>query len=316
MNSSVPREEPTTAGAGDESKEFRDSHHRRRDNNNNKISIKNNNVPHSLNPDQQQNHHEGQPLLLLQKKKKQEYTTNNDNNNNNDSIILLEGDSESEAGRQEACHGITLTAFLLFALLVTFRYFTASWFFGDQTSSNTAHGSSSSSMNDADADTHYHCPETIPFCRRDDKDLKYVVPEGRKGFPSFWDYATQGAIQVTYDGRSFFLNGDRVLFLSGSMHPGRATKESWEQVLDQAVRNGLNMISIYLFWAQMQPYPNQDMDFTLPAGRSTACYQVSTTPTGTKSTAKQPPSYCGWSLADAIRSAAMRGLFVHARIGP
>lgn len=230
----------------------------------------------------------------------------NSNNNkypiHNDDNDSFGGDNESEAGRQEACRGITVTAFLLFALLVTFRYFTASWFFGEQTSSNNSPISSSLSDNQ-------HCPGKIPFCRRDEAQ-KYVVEVGRKGFPSFWDYASKGRIKVGYDGRSFRLNGDRVLFLSGSMHPARATKQTWEHALDEAVRNGLNMITIYVFWAAHQPFPDQPfpdekMDWTLPAGRSMACQA-----------ANEKPSYCGWSLADAIRAAAKRGLFIHARIGP
>jgi len=72
-----------------------------------------------------------------------------------------------------------------------------------------------------------------------------------------------------------------------------------------APSSGLNMVTIYVFWAEHQRFPGQKMDWTLMAGRGLAC-QVGTT----------RPSYCGWSLADAIRAAAMRGLFVHARIGP
>ena len=232
-----------------------------------------------------QKDHEERPLLHNSK-----YPMNSIEN---DSIT---GDNESEAGRREACRGITATAFLLFALLVTFRYFTASWFFGEETSSNSPIG-----LTDRDGQ---RCPDKIPFCRRDDTQ-KHVVEIGRKGFPSFWDYASKGRIKVDYDGRSFRLNEDRVLFLSGSMHPARATKQTWEHALDEAVRNGLNMITIYVFWAAHQGFPDEEMDWTLPAGRSTACR-----------VANKKPSYCGWSLADAIRAAAKRGLFVHARIGP
>lgn len=208
-------------------------------------------------------------------------------------------DTESEVERQDACRGMTWTAFLLFAILVSFRYFNSSWFFGHRTDTTTPIPPPKIAVVEPN-----RCPANIPFCRVK-RDQQHVVQTGRKGFPSFWDYAPHGPISVTYDGRSFLLNGDRALFLSGSLHPVRATKQTWEQSLDQAVRNGLNMITIYVFWGGHQSFPDQEMDWTLPAGRGEAC-QV----------ANQIPSFCGWSLADAIRAAADRGLFVHARIGP
>ena len=219
--------------------------------------------------------------------------------NNRPATDDIVDDTESEIERQEACRGMTGTAFLLLAILLSFRYFNNSWFFGDQTDTNTTPSISSKSK-----DSQQRCPDTIPFCRLNEKQ-KHFVERGRKGFPSFWDYAPQGPMNVSYDGRSFLLNNDRVLFLSGSMHPVRATKQTWEHTLDEAVLNGLNMITIYVFWAGHQAFPDQDMDWTLPAGRGVACQLV-----------KEKPSFCGWDLADAIQAAAHRGLFVHARIGP
>jgi len=52
------------------------------------------------------------------------------------------------------------------------------------------------------------------------------VPPNKSGFPSFLNY--NAPIDVTYDGRSLLLNGERALFLGGSMHPSRATKSTWE----------------------------------------------------------------------------------------
>ena len=48
------------------------------------------------------------------------------------------------------------------------------------------------------------------------------------------------------DGREVWINGERALFLGGSMHPVRATRVTWEAALDEAVRNGLNMVTILL----------------------------------------------------------------------
>jgi hypothetical protein len=115
------------------------------------------------------------------------------------------------------------------------------------------------------------------------------VPEDLPNFPSFWNYAEHGPINVTFDERAIMLNGNRSLFLSGSLHPVRATQESWATALDAAVRQGLNMVTMYVFWAAHQPFPDMDFDWSFPGG---------------------------WDLASAIRAAANRGLFIHIRIGP
>jgi len=118
---------------------------------------------------------------------------------------------------------------------------------------------------------------------------RVLVPEDRPNVPSFWNYAERGPIDVTFDERSIMLNGERALFLSGSLHPVRATPETWATALDEAVRQGLNMVTIYVFWAAHQPFPGMDFDWSFPGN---------------------------WDLASAIRAVANRGLFCHIRIGP
>lgn len=122
-----------------------------------------------------------------------------------------------------------------------------------------------------------------------------TVRKDREGFPSYWNYA--GPMNVTYDKRSFMINGDRALFLSGSMHPVRATPNTWNLALDEAVRNGLNMITIYVMWSAHQPFPGAPIDWRLPNHRHDC------------------PD-CEWTLASAIQAVANRGLFVHIRVGP
>jgi Glycosyl hydrolases family 35 len=124
------------------------------------------------------------------------------------------------------------------------------------------------------------------------------VATNRVGFPSYWNYATgQNPIDVSYDKRSILLNGQRSLFIGGSMHPTRATPLTWDLALDKAVDNGLNLITIYVLWAAHQPTANSTLDWNL-----------------------SPKPISGdkneWSISSAIRSAAKRGLFVHIRIGP
>jgi len=122
------------------------------------------------------------------------------------------------------------------------------------------------------------------------------VPPNKSGFPSFLNY--NGPIDVTYDGRSLLLNGERALFLGGSMHPSRATKSTWELALDEAVRNGLNLVTVYIMWSAHQTFLDQAIDWSL--SQSPNCHDKS----------------CRWDLDEALQAAADRGLFLHVRLGP
>lgn len=53
---------------------------------------------------------------------------------------------------------------------------------------------------------------------------------------------------VTYDNRSFMINGTRTLLLSGSVHYPRSTPAMWDGILQEMVKDGLNMVEIYIFW--------------------------------------------------------------------
>ena len=134
-----------------------------------------------------------------------------------------------------------------------------------------------------------------------------IVDKDRPGFPSFWNYADGGPLKVTYDGRSLMINGDRSFFLGGSMHPVRATKRTWEHALDEAVENGLNLVTIYVFWSAHQAFPGQPYDWSFSS--SVGCADDS-------SCLGSSHCDCDWNLATSIREAANRGLFVHLRLGP
>ena len=135
----------------------------------------------------------------------------------------------------------------------------------------------------------------------------FCVPDDKPGFPSFWNYAPHGPIAVSYDERAILLNGTRSLLLGGSMHPARATHETWLSALDEAVGNGLNLITIYVFWSVHQPFPDSPYDWSLPGNGGLFNANGDD---GAKVSGKR------WDLATAIREAANRGFFVHARIGP
>ncbi len=134
------------------------------------------------------------------------------------------------------------------------------------------------------------------------------VPMSIPSFPSFLDYAHRGPLRVSYDERSLKLNGERSFFIGGSMHPARATSRTWNYALDEAVENGLNLITIYVMWSDHQPLPDKAIDWTFPDWSlplDAACHDTA-----------GDQSCKDWNLATAIRSAANRGLFVHLRIGP
>jgi Glycosyl hydrolases family 35 len=132
---------------------------------------------------------------------------------------------------------------------------------------------------------------------------KVRVAEDKQGFPSFWNFGGQ-AIRVSYDARSILLNEERVLLLGGSMHPSRATAQTWEAALDEAVHQGLNLITMYVIWAEHQTSMHRPVDWTLRGE----------VPCTTKDSDKRDT--CQWNLGQAIRSAANRGLLVHIRLGP
>lgn len=159
------------------------------------------------------------------------------------------------------------------------------------------------------SDNHFEnlLPRDIPRCKSLPcfSPAKIRVNSNHKGFPSFWNYAHHGPLEVDYDHRSVTINGTRVFFLGGSMHPSRATKNGWNYALDEAVRNGLNLITIYVMWGAHQPVPSRSIDWSFPNG--VGCEG------GNYPGSKEA---CEWTLATAIRAAAERGLFVHLRIGP
>ncbi|EFA84140.1 glycoside hydrolase family 35 protein [Heterostelium album PN500] len=59
--------------------------------------------------------------------------------------------------------------------------------------------------------------------------------------------------KVTYDGRSLLINGERKLFVSGSVHYPRSTPTIWKKVLALSKNSGINMIDTYVFWDLHEP---------------------------------------------------------------
>ncbi|KAK5580579.1 hypothetical protein RB653_000599 [Dictyostelium firmibasis] len=60
-------------------------------------------------------------------------------------------------------------------------------------------------------------------------------------------------LNVTYDGRSLIINGERKLLISGSVHYPRTSEEMWPIILKQSKDAGIDMIETYIFWNIHQP---------------------------------------------------------------
>ncbi|XP_074307939.1 beta-galactosidase 6 isoform X1 [Silene latifolia] len=65
------------------------------------------------------------------------------------------------------------------------------------------------------------------------------------------------AEEVTYDGRSLIIGGQRKLLFSGSIHYPRSTPEMWPSLIAKAKEGGLDVIQTYVFWNVHEPQPGQ-----------------------------------------------------------
>ena len=95
-------------------------------------------------------------------------------------------------------------------------------------------------------------------------------------------------MQVTFDGRSFFVNSKRLLLISGSIHYPRAPRSEWKNILQATKDNGINVLQTYVFWDIHEPINNQ---WYFPSDESS-----------------------NEDLVAFIQLAADMGLFVHLRI--
>ncbi|KAG6411654.1 hypothetical protein SASPL_129738 [Salvia splendens] len=91
---------------------------------------------------------------------------------------------------------------------------------------------------------------------------------------------------VSYDDKSFIINGKRKILISGSIHYPRSTPEMWPDLIQKAKDGGLDVIQTYVFWNGHEPSPGK-YNFE---GR--------------------------FDLVRFIKLAHQAGLYVHLRIGP
>ncbi|CAK9168742.1 unnamed protein product [Ilex paraguariensis] len=62
---------------------------------------------------------------------------------------------------------------------------------------------------------------------------------------------------VTYDGRSLIIDGQRKLLFSGSIHYPRSTPDMWPSLISKAKEGGVDVIQTYVFWNLHEPQPGQ-----------------------------------------------------------
>ena len=96
------------------------------------------------------------------------------------------------------------------------------------------------------------------------------------------------SLKVSFDGRSFFIDNERKLFVSGSIHYPRAPRSEWTSILQQAKDNGINLIQTYVFWDIHEPQNNE--------------WNYPSDPTSNE------------DLVAFVQEAAKLGLYVHLRI--
>ncbi|KAK7840935.1 beta-galactosidase 6, partial [Quercus suber] len=63
--------------------------------------------------------------------------------------------------------------------------------------------------------------------------------------------------EVTYDGRSLIIDGQRKMLFSGSIHYPRSTPQMWPSLIAKAKEGGLDVIQTYVFWNLHEPQPGQ-----------------------------------------------------------
>ncbi|XP_060198279.1 beta-galactosidase 16-like isoform X1 [Lycium barbarum] len=66
-----------------------------------------------------------------------------------------------------------------------------------------------------------------------------------------------GGANVTYDGRSLIIDGQRKMLFSGSIHYPRSTPDMWPSLISKAKEGGIDVIDTYVFWNFHEPQPGQ-----------------------------------------------------------
>ncbi|XP_039003307.1 beta-galactosidase 6-like [Hibiscus syriacus] len=63
--------------------------------------------------------------------------------------------------------------------------------------------------------------------------------------------------EVSYDGRSLIIQGQRKLLFSASIHYPRSTPQMWAGLIEKAKEGGIDVIQTYVFWSLHEPVQGQ-----------------------------------------------------------
>ena len=118
------------------------------------------------------------------------------------------------------------------------------------------------------------------------------VAQASAGDYVWYDSVKGRPYDVTYDNRSFIIDGRRTLLLGGDVHYPRFSPYQWTDILTQMKQDGLNHVQIYVFWNL------HEHDYNISSGVHTYDF------TGRA------------DLAQFLTVAGDAGLFVNVRIGP
>ncbi|XP_016499752.1 beta-galactosidase 16-like isoform X4 [Nicotiana tabacum] len=69
--------------------------------------------------------------------------------------------------------------------------------------------------------------------------------------------ASAGGGNVSYDGRSLIIDGQRKMLFSGSIHYPRSTPDMWPSLISKAKEGGIDVIETYVFWNLHESQPGQ-----------------------------------------------------------
>ena len=89
-----------------------------------------------------------------------------------------------------------------------------------------------------------------------------IPPPPGLGSLLYYSDVSGSPYKVTYDDRSFLINGKRSLLLSGSVHYARVVESEWSAIFSKMRGDGLNMVQTYLFWNIHEPVRGQQYDMT------------------------------------------------------
>jgi hypothetical protein len=78
--------------------------------------------------------------------------------------------------------------------------------------------------------------------------LAYASAQSAGAFITY-DQLAGSPYTVTWDERSFIINGSRTFLLGGSFHYPRASPADWVTAFQNARADGLNHIQTYVFWS-------------------------------------------------------------------